>query len=127
MRHFHIPVMLVLLYAATLAMPLWPMVDYAVNKDYIATVLCVNRNRPELQCEGKCHLTKMMAATQEQSDQQQEGMPVEFMVAFSVHPCIVFSYSFELAVAINKLYQLVKNQELPVDMFDGRVFHPPRC
>ena len=27
---------------------------YEVNKDYIAKNLCINRNKPELKCCGKC-------------------------------------------------------------------------
>ncbi|WP_123766447.1 hypothetical protein [Myroides marinus] len=38
--------------------PVMPVVEYIVNYDYIATVLCENVDKPELQCNGKCHVAK---------------------------------------------------------------------
>ncbi len=32
------------------------LTDYQINKDYIAKVLCVNKNKPKMHCNGKCHL-----------------------------------------------------------------------
>jgi hypothetical protein len=34
------------------------LVDYAINYEYISKVLCENKAKPELQCNGKCHLMK---------------------------------------------------------------------
>lgn len=34
---------------------------YMANKDYIAKVLCVNRDKPTMNCKGKCHLKKQLA------------------------------------------------------------------
>jgi hypothetical protein len=41
---------------------------YHVNKDYIASVLCENRAKPELHCDGQCYLAKKLNAQQEQQD-----------------------------------------------------------
>jgi hypothetical protein len=43
--------------------PLIPLVEYAVNYDYISKVLCVNKSKPELHCNGKCYLSKEIAKT----------------------------------------------------------------
>ncbi|WP_080777741.1 hypothetical protein [Chryseobacterium phocaeense] len=43
--------------------PLIPLVEYAVNYDYISTTLCVNKSKPELHCNGKCYLSKELAKT----------------------------------------------------------------
>ncbi|MET3535576.1 hypothetical protein [Chryseobacterium limigenitum] len=43
--------------------PLVPLVEYAVNYDYIANVLCINKSKPELHCKGKCYLGKELAKT----------------------------------------------------------------
>ena len=45
--------------------PVLPVVDYVVNYDYISTVLCINKAKPKLQCNGKCHLMKELAKTSE--------------------------------------------------------------
>ncbi|MCB0276693.1 MAG: hypothetical protein KDI06_17885 [Calditrichaeota bacterium] len=51
---------LLLLIAFTMVMgkPFFPLLDYYLNYDYIATVLCINRDKPALKCDGKCHLKK---------------------------------------------------------------------
>ncbi|WP_268223728.1 hypothetical protein [Sinomicrobium oceani] len=41
--------------------PLFPVLEYTVNYDYITTVLCINKERPKLQCNGKCFLMKAIA------------------------------------------------------------------
>ncbi|KFF08310.1 hypothetical protein [Chryseobacterium luteum] len=43
--------------------PLIPLIEYAVNYDYISTVLCINKNKPDLHCNGKCYLSKELAKT----------------------------------------------------------------
>ena len=44
---------------------LLPVVEYVVNYEYISKVLCVNKAKPELQCNGKCHLMKELAKASE--------------------------------------------------------------
>lgn len=41
--------------------PLVPLVEYAVNYNYISEVLCINKKSPELHCNGKCYLGKQLA------------------------------------------------------------------
>ncbi len=41
--------------------PILPIVEYVVLYDYIKNELCVNRDKPEMECNGKCHLAKEMA------------------------------------------------------------------
>ncbi|MDR2235947.1 MAG: hypothetical protein LBE92_07475 [Chryseobacterium sp.] len=41
--------------------PLVPLAEYAVNYDYISKVLCINKSRPEVHCNGKCYLSKELA------------------------------------------------------------------
>lgn len=38
------------------------VLEYELNKEYIAKNLCENRSRPILKCKGKCQLMKKMAA-----------------------------------------------------------------
>ncbi|MCJ8152501.1 hypothetical protein MKJ01_01850 [Chryseobacterium sp. SSA4.19] len=43
--------------------PLAPLVEYAVNYQYISEVLCINKSNPEFHCNGKCYLSKQVAKT----------------------------------------------------------------
>jgi hypothetical protein len=42
--------------------------DYAINYDYISKVLCINKDKPELKCNGKCHLMKELAKLQKMTN-----------------------------------------------------------
>lgn len=52
--------------AQVLAMPLIKL-SYDLNKDFIAQTFCENRDKPELDCCGKCYLEKELVASQEDS------------------------------------------------------------
>lgn len=47
------------------------LVNYAINKDYVAKVLCVNKNKPQMHCNGKCHLKKQL-----KTEDKKEQSPV---------------------------------------------------
>lgn len=49
--------------------PVFPVVDYLVNYDYFSKVLCENKAKPELQCNGKCALMKQLAKVSEAEKQ----------------------------------------------------------
>lgn len=49
-----------------LVKPVFPVIDYVVNYDYIAKVLCENKAKPELKCNGKCQLMKELAKAAEE-------------------------------------------------------------
>lgn len=48
------------------------VISFEVNRAYIAESLCVNRNRPELDCKGQCFLMKNLKAKIQQSDAQEQ-------------------------------------------------------
>lgn len=52
-----------------LVKPLWPVAEYIMNYDYIANVLCENKDKPELHCDGTCYLAKQLAKESEQNSQ----------------------------------------------------------
>ena len=62
---------LLLMFVKAWVMPLLYL-DYELRKEFIIDNFCVNRNRPELHCDGKCYLATRLAAAQEQEQQQAE-------------------------------------------------------
>lgn len=48
------------------------LANFYLNRDYIAEVLCINKDKPELQCAGSCHLSKQL----QQADEQEKEIPV---------------------------------------------------
>jgi hypothetical protein len=51
---------LIIVLTAYLIIPVLPVIDYLIHKDYIAKNLCVNRNKPKSCCKGKCYLVKQL-------------------------------------------------------------------
>ena len=55
----------VLLALFMLLKPVFPLVEYLANYDYISKVLCENKSKPKMHCNGKCHLMKQLAKAAE--------------------------------------------------------------
>ena len=55
-----------------LAKPVMPVLEYAVKYDYIVAELCENKAKPEMHCNGKCHLMKELAKASETEKPQSE-------------------------------------------------------
>jgi hypothetical protein len=103
----------------------WLMViDYTVNKDYIAKNLCENRRRPALHCNGKCQLMKKMALEEDQSNKTTSGSSVA-KAPFSE---VLFNAAFALTSlstsASDSLYNDFYLVAIP-SYFHSSIFHPP--
>ena len=57
-----------------------PLLDYAVNYNYISTQLCENKSEPDLLCNGKCYVKHEMAKSSE--NQSTKIQKVEFLQLF---------------------------------------------
>jgi hypothetical protein len=56
--------------------PFLPYLEYALNHEYIANELCVNKARPELKCNGQCYLMlRMQEMVAEQQQQESNDFP----------------------------------------------------
>jgi len=51
---------LLIVLTAYLIIPVLPVIDYLIHKDYIAKNLCVNRKKLHSCCKGKCYLVKQL-------------------------------------------------------------------
>lgn len=45
---------------------------YIANKDFIAQTHCENKSKPELKCDGKCHLRKVLSVSKKEPIQEQQ-------------------------------------------------------
>lgn len=74
--------------------PVLPVIDYAVNYEYISKVLCVNKTKPELKCNGKCHLMKELAKASDDdksTPSEKKQSPNPFVDLFVTEPA---NYTF---------------------------------
>ena len=104
--------------------PILPVVEYAVNYEYISKVLCVNKAKPMMHCNGKCHLMKELANASDKenpiSDKKIVTQTSEILF-FQEIKSFQFTYNFnntssELNVKYDNLYFRLKGDS---------VFHPP--
>lgn len=78
MKYFcHVQKTLFILAFFILFKPLFPIVEYFANYDYISKVLCENKDKPALKCNGKCHLMKEMAKASEGEKPNDKKVPVK--------------------------------------------------
>lgn len=58
---------------------------FELDREAIAERLCVNRDRPELDCEGACVLSRLMAEQQKREDSRREAA---LEIALSITPLV---------------------------------------
>lgn len=46
------------------------LIDFKINQDFIAKVLCINKDEPITTCNGKCYLSKQLKKAEEQEKKQ---------------------------------------------------------
>lgn len=102
------------------------MLEYAINYDYIKTVLCVYKDKPELKCNGKCHLKKQLAKAADDekpiSSDKKAGAHQETEILFFVnYEAVLFSSAFHIE------NQTVKSSYTNLYKFTAlsTAFHPP--
>ncbi len=96
------------------------VVNYQLNKDYISNVLCENKAKREMHCEGKCHLKKELQKEEEKESTPSGSSKEKFEVTLfnTINATrIVFSES-NLKTVFH--YSETKTDNIPV-----QVFHPP--
>jgi hypothetical protein len=97
--------------------------DYLLNRDYIAKILCINRDKPEMKCNGKCHLAKQLKKQDAAEGQSEKsGKTVRTLDEVNV-TCENVSTSFSVTFSIEKLgFQPYTGQpgSLPIE-----IDHPP--
>jgi len=84
--------------------PILPIAEYVVFYDYIKNELCVNKDKPELKCNGKCHLMKELAKA---SDASENGKDSKH---FSVETSIVFCQAINENFSFKPLFYIHKSK-----------------
>jgi hypothetical protein len=79
--------------------PIFPVIEYAVNYEYISKVLCENKAKPMMHCNGKCHLMKELAKAAENekpasSDKKGYSPVLEVLFFQEINSFKIVSFSF---------------------------------
>jgi hypothetical protein len=44
------------------------IINYQINKTNIIAAFCINKDKPELECSGKCYLNKQLSQTESSNE-----------------------------------------------------------
>lgn len=107
-----------------IARPVLPVLEYIINYNYIATVLCENKAKPKLHCNGKCHLMKELAkaAEQEKPVSEKKSGHTEVELLF-FQPFAEITFNSPFVKTSGKKHPVYKN--LYSHLAGYAVFHPP--
>ncbi|MDG1502953.1 MAG: hypothetical protein P8Q27_00200 [Flavicella sp.] len=82
------------LYLLAMLRPLLPVLEYSANQAHIVAVLCENRERPALACNGKCYLKKQLQKnlSAQHSDDKHQHQKSAAQIDFSKYPVAPVSH-----------------------------------
>lgn len=113
-----------LLYLVAMVRPMIPIIDYYANYNYIATELCENRDKPFLECNGKCYLAKELNKVNHENHTNESNLPKINFDDFPVTFIKNNNYSF-LFIEINSLKNFSKKEIIPFKLYNA-VLKPPK-
>ena len=116
---------ILLIVIALVMKPIIPVIDYAINYEYISKVLCVNKEKPKMHCNGKCHLMKELAKAAsddipKSSDKKTGTQLIEVLFCNRIEAILFAAFNLESKVNINKNYS-----NLYCFLNSNSVFRPP--
>lgn len=104
--------------------PLIPIIEYHANYDYIANVLCENKERPYLECNGKCYLEKQLKKATHNNHDHKSTIPQINFDDYPISPLDQFAYQL-------KEFKEFTSERLFVQKFTSQdyynsIFKPPQ-
>ncbi len=94
MKNQFFGILFYLLYLLAMIRPLIPIIEYHSNYDYIANVLCENRDKPYLECNGKCYLEKQLKKANHENHEHKSTVP---QINFDDYPISqIEQYSYQI-------------------------------
>ena len=98
------------------------VLDFYLNQDYIAKNLCINRDKPKMHCNGKCHLKKKLREEDKKEQESPERNTDRYEIFYAAWYHQETPKPF--VTSIPKDYVFPYCIGAPVDQPTG-VFHPP--
>ncbi len=106
-----------------LSKPLWPVVEYVVNYDYIVNELCENRAKPESHCNGKCYLAKQLG---EESQKEKNPFSNNSELQHFIINEAIAEFTFPQRAAFVEAVKITFSAEIFHSQYLSKILHPPR-
>lgn len=97
-------------------------VDYLVNQESITEKYCVNKDKPQLNCKGKCHLSKELKKDTERKTEGQITTSEILLFCENI-------YSVQLilgSTATDRKTNVFCYKKRVTTGVPGSIFHPPK-
>lgn len=98
--------------------------DYYIHQDYYAEVLCVNKNKPALSCNGKCQIKDYLR--QEEKGNEQPSVPPSIFKVLKVEAIFHTSSTFFFIPTDFGSRITPYASKLPKSNFINEIFVPPK-
>lgn len=95
MKNQFLGIFFYLLYLLAMVRPVFPIIEYYANYDYIATVLCENKDKPYLECNGKCYLEKQINEINHNNHNHKSTVPQINLADYPISPLDQFTYTIK--------------------------------
>jgi len=96
MKNQFLGIFFYLLYLLAMVRPVMPIINYYANYDYIATELCENKDKPFLECNGKCYLEKQLKQVKHTNHEHKSTIPQINFDDYPVTPLDEFTYELTI-------------------------------
>lgn len=102
------------------------LVDFKLNQDFIAEVLCINKDKPALTCNGKCYISKHLQDVEERERNQAPLGSNEERLEIHYVQALISDLASLIIVGPSSLSQVYYYEGFYHHDFVARVFHPPQ-
>jgi hypothetical protein len=76
------------------------LLNYRVNTSYIIENFCENTDRPEMHCEGKCHLNKQIKTDSEQRSETPSSVSEILTIVLACQELSAIEFNFQSGTAV---------------------------
>ena len=98
------------------------MVSFYANQEYIATALCINKDKKAMGCKGKCVLNKKLRDAENSSEKQ---APLSIKKTVEASPFLIVQVKeIVCALSLETVYSPMPDQQYQFDI-NKDIFHPP--
>lgn len=98
--------------------------DFWLNQDFIAQNLCENKDKPQMECNGKCHLKKELKKDDERKEKENKQQVEDILF---VNNATTTHFSFNSCFFIEKEQNFAFVLHQKTKSFSSSIFHPPTC
>lgn len=101
------------------------LIEFTIHQDFIAEVLCINRDKPASTCEGKCYLSQKMKKAEEQD---KKPIPTNFQERLQVvYYDVRHAFDFwSRPVLVDRKLALTPQAQFYSSSYIADIFHPPK-